>query len=117
MSLGERHERMMPMFSRVLQNDVHRWVQDFMSSLEATETEQTGSPPMLESSILAESLASDFKTADTSLVMLDYDGSLREFVDRYEDATPTDEILEILRDYGERSDVKVFITVVVTIRR
>ncbi len=109
MSLGERHERMMPMFSRVLQNDVHRWVQDFMSSLEATETEQTGSPPMLESSILAESLANDFKTADASLVMLDYDGSLREFVDRYEDATPTDEILEILRDYGERNDVKVFI--------
>ena len=109
MSLGERHERMMPMFSRVLQNDVHRWVQDFMSSLEATETEQTGSPPMLESSILAESLASDFRTADTSLVMLDYDGSLREFVDRYEDAVPTEEILDILNEYGQRDDVKVFI--------
>ena len=109
MSLGERHERMMPMFSRVLQNDVHRWVRDFMSSLEATETEQTGSPPMLESSILAESLASDFRTADTSLVMLDYDGSLREFVDRYEDAVPTEEILEILNEYGQREDVKVFI--------
>ncbi len=109
MSLGERNERMMPMHSRVIQNDVHRWVRDFMSSLEATETEQTGSPPMLESSILAESLANDFRTADASLVMLDYDGSLREFVDRYEDAMPTDEILEILRDYGERSDVKVFI--------
>ena len=109
MSLGERNERMMPMHSRVLQNDVHRWVRDFMSSLEATETEQTGSPPMLQSSVLAESLANDFRTADASLVMLDYDGSLREFVDRYEDATPTDEILDILRNYGERSDVKVFI--------
>ena len=109
MSLGERHERMMPMHSRVIQNDVHRWVRDFMSSLEATETEQTGSPPMLESSILAESLASDFRTADTSLVMLDYDGSLREFVDRYEDAVPTKEILGILHEYGQRDDVKIFI--------
>lgn len=109
MSLGERNERMMPMHSRVIQNDVHRWVRDFMSSLEETEAVQTGSPPMLQSSVLAESLANDFRTAGASLVMLDYDGSLREFVDRYEDAMPTNEILEILRDYGERSDVKVFI--------
>ena len=109
MSLGERNERMMPMHSRMLQNDVHRWVRDFMTSLEEPESVQVGVPPMLQSSVLAESLANDFRTSETSLVMLDYDGSLREFVDRYEDATPTDEILEILRDYGERRDVKVFI--------
>ena len=109
MSLGERNERMMPMHSRMLQNDVHRWVRDFMTSLEEPESVQLGVPPMLQSSVLAESLANDFRTSETSLVMLDYDGSLREFVDRYEDATPTDEILEILRDYGERRDVKVFI--------
>lgn len=109
MSLGERHERMMPMFSRVLQNDVHQWVRNFMSSLEQTETDQTGSPPMLQSSVLAESLASDFRTAGKSLVMLDYDGSLREFVDRYEDAVPTEEILAILHEYGQRDDLMVFI--------
>ncbi len=109
MSLGERNERMMPMHSRMLQNDVHRWVRDFMTSLEEPESVQVGVPPMLQSSVLAESLANDFRTSETSLVMLDYDGSLREFVDRYEDATPTDEILEILRDYGERRDVMVFI--------
>lgn len=109
MSLGERNERMMPMHSRMLQNDVHRWVRDFMTSLEEPESVQVGVPPMLQSSVLAESLANDFRTSDTSLVMLDYDGSLREFSDRYEDATPTDEIIEILRDYGNRDDVKVFI--------
>ena len=109
MSLGERNERMMPMHSRMLQNDVHRWVQDFMTSLEEPESVQLGVPPMLQSSVLAESLANDFRTSETSLVMLDYDGSLREFSERYEDATPTDEIIEILRDYGNRDDVKVFI--------
>ena len=109
MSLGERNERMMPMHSRMLQNDVHRWVRDFMTSLEEPESVQVGVPPMLQSSVLAESLANDFRTSETSLVMLDYDGSLREFSERYEDATPTDEIIEILRDYGNRDDVKVFI--------
>ena len=109
MSLGERNERMMPMHSRMLQNDVHRWVRDFMTSLEEPESVQVGVPPMLQSSVLAESLANDFRTSETSLVMLDYDGSLREFSERYEDAIPTDEIIEILRDYGNRDDVKVFI--------
>ena len=93
MSLGERNERMMPMHSRVLQNDVHRWVRDFMSSLEGTEEVRTDAPPMLTSTVLAETLANDFRASENSLVMLDYDGSLREFSDRFEDATPTAEIL------------------------
>ena len=109
MSLGERNERMMPMRSRVIQNDVHRWVRDFMMSLEDTGAVSAGVPPMLTSTVLAESLAADFKTAGSSLVMLDYDGSLREFSERYEDATPTDEILDILNSYGHREDVNVFI--------
>ena len=109
MSLGERNERMMPMHSRVLQNDVHRWVRDFMTSLESSDTVNVSSPPMLASSVLADSLATDFASARTSLLMLDYDGSLREFSERFEDAIPSDEILEILRRYGERDDVKVFI--------
>ena len=109
MSLGERNERMMPMHSRVLQNDVHRWVRDFMTSLESSDTVIVTSPPMLTSSVLADSLATDFASARTSLLMLDYDGSLREFSERFEDAIPSDEILEILRRYGERDDVKVFI--------
>ena len=109
MSLGERNERMMPMHSRVLQNDVHRWVRDFMTSLESSDTVNVTSPPMLTSTVLADSLATDFASAESSLLMLDYDGSLREFSERFEDATPTDEILKILRLYGDRDDVKVFI--------
>ena len=109
MSLGERNEHMMPMHSRVVQNDVHRWVRDFMSSLEGTQPALTGVPPMLTSTVLADSLASHFKLADSSLVMLDYDGSLREFCDRFEDATPTAEILGLLHRFGNRHDVKVFI--------
>ena len=109
MSLGERNERMMPMHSRVLQNDVHRWVRDFMSSLEGTEPVSTGVPPMLTSTVLADTLAHNFRTAESSLVMLDYDGSLREFSDRFEDATPTAEILGLLHRFGNREDVKVFI--------
>ena len=109
MSLGERNERMMPMHSRVLQNDVHLWVRDFMSSLEGTEPVLTGVPPMLTSTVLAESLSSNFRVAERSLVMLDYDGSLREFCSQFEYATPTPEILRLLHSFGNRDDVNVFI--------
>ena len=109
MSLGERNERMMPMHSRIVQNDLHRWVRDFMTSLEGTESASTGVPPMLTSTVLADSLANNFRSAESSLVMLDYDGSLREFCDRFEDATPTAEILGLLHRFGKRGDVKVFI--------
>ncbi len=109
MSLGERNERMMPMHSRIVQNDLHLWVREFMSSLEGTESGTTGVPPMLTSTVLADSLANNFRLAESSLVMLDYDGSLREFCDRFEDATPTAEILGLLHRFGRREDVKVFI--------
>ncbi len=109
MSLGERNERMMPMHSRIVQNDLHRWVRDFMSSLEGTVSTATGVPPMLTSTVLADTLANNFRSAESSLVMLDYDGSLREFCDRFEDATPTPEILGLLHRFGNREDVKVFI--------
>ena len=109
MSLGERNERMMPMHSRLLQNDVHRWVSDFMSSLDGTKSVPTGVPPMLTSTVIADTLANDFRSSESSLVMLDYDGSLREFCDRFEDATPTAEILGLLHRFGNRNDVKVFI--------
>ena len=109
MSLGERNERMMPMHSRVRQNDVHLWVRDFMTSLEGAEVAETTAPPMLTSSVLSDSLANDFSASENALVMLDYDGSLREFVDRFEDATPTPEILELLEGFGNLQDVKVFI--------
>ena len=109
MSLGERNERMMPMHSRLRQNDVHRWVSDFMSSLDGTKSVPTGVPPMLTSTVIADTLANDFRASESSLVMLDYDGSLREFCDRFEDATPTAEILGLLHRFGNRHDVKVFI--------
>ena len=41
--------------------------------------------------------------------MLDYDGSLREFTDRYEEAVPTNEILEILRQLSSLDGLSAYI--------
>ncbi len=109
MDYGERQERMRPMFHRVVQNDVHRWVERFMSSLTEPEVEEVQFPPSLQSQVLAETLAPQLATAEKALLMLDYDGSLREFTERYEDAVPTDEILEILSALGDLEGVTAYI--------
>ncbi len=109
MDFGERQERMRPMYHRVVQNDVHRWVERFMSALTEAEVEELQVPPQLQSQVLAGTLGPQLATAGKALLMLDYDGSLREFTERYEDAEPTPEILEILTSLGELDGVRTYI--------
>jgi len=109
MGFGERNERMGPMYRRVVENDVHRWVDRFMRSLDNPDREISATPPMLSSSVLAETLAGPFKSAKSPLLMLDYDGSLREFTPRYEDAAPTDDILKLMGDLSALESTEIFI--------
>ncbi|NQW19463.1 MAG: bifunctional alpha,alpha-trehalose-phosphate synthase (UDP-forming)/trehalose-phosphatase [Chloroflexi bacterium] len=109
MSFDERNERMAPMHRRVVENDVHRWVDRFIRSLGSAGAEISSTPPMLHSNVLAETLAGSFASASKPLIMLDYDGSLREFTPRYEDAKPTDEILKLLKDLGSLNGAEIYI--------
>jgi trehalose 6-phosphate synthase/phosphatase len=109
MGLGERNERMAPMHRRVVENDVHRWVDRFIRSLGTPDSQVSSTPPMLGSATLAETLAGPFASAKKPLIMLDYDGSLREFTPRYEDAVPTDEILELLGNLGAIDGAEIYI--------
>ena len=101
MTMGERNERMRPMRERVMRTDVRRWLRRFMRSLESPDESTISSPPLVMSSVLAESLSTPFTSAKHALVMLDYDGSLRELTPRYEDAVPTQEIIDLLSKLGE----------------
>ena len=109
MGFGERNERMAPMHRRVVENDVHRWVDRFIHSLGSPDDSISATPPMLSSIVLAETMSGPFVSAKKPLIMLDYDGSLREFTPRYEDAAPTDEIVGILRDLGAIKGAEIYI--------
>jgi trehalose 6-phosphate synthase/phosphatase len=97
------------MYHRVLQNDVHRWVDRFVSALTEQRTTEVMVPPQLQSQVLAETVAPHFLGAKNALIMLDYDGSLREFTERYEDAVPTPEILSLLEELGSLPHIRLFI--------
>ena len=104
----ERSERMTAMHRRVIGSNVHRWVARFMRSL-ATPMESRPEPPMTTPYALAQEAGPRFARAETALLLLDYDGTLREFEPRYEQAIPTEEILDLLRDLGSLPGVQVFI--------
>ena len=108
MDFSECSERMMPMHRRVVSNGVHRWVDRFMASLLNPIHEAADSPPLLEPEVLANTMAHHFARADTALLMLDYDGSLREFTDHYEDAIPTEKILGLLQSLSSLPGVEVY---------
>jgi trehalose 6-phosphate synthase/phosphatase len=109
MDFGERQERMRPMYQRVSLNDVHRWVERFMDSLTQPKVQEMGVPPQLQSPVLAETIGPHLARAKNALFMLDYDGSMREFTERYEDAVPTPEILSVLTDLGKLGGVCAYI--------
>ncbi|MCI0441575.1 MAG: trehalose-6-phosphate synthase, partial [Chloroflexi bacterium] len=93
MDPGERQDRVAAMRRRVLSNDVHHWAQKFMKSLTAPGSPEPATPPMLPPEVLAETIGPEFALARNSLIVLDYDGTLREFTHRYEDAAPSKKIL------------------------
>ncbi|MDI6730271.1 MAG: trehalose-phosphatase [Candidatus Altarchaeum sp.] len=52
----------------------------------------------------------DYINANKRLIFLDYDGTLVHFIDRHKNATPNDEILEILRKFSNDHKSYVIIT-------
>jgi len=108
MEPDERRDRMRSMYRRVAANDVHRWVARFMRSL-STSIESLPEPRMMTPRALGEAVGPRFARAETAVLLLDYDGTLREFEPRFEDAVPTQEILGLLGDLGSLPGVQVFI--------
>jgi len=104
----ERSERMIAMHRRVTSSNVHRWVARFMRSL-SSPTESLPEPRMTSPQALVEEVGPRFAQAETALMLLDYDGTLREFEPRHEQAVPTRGILDLLRDLGSLPGVQVFI--------
>ncbi|MBO03891.1 MAG: bifunctional alpha,alpha-trehalose-phosphate synthase (UDP-forming)/trehalose-phosphatase [Chloroflexi bacterium] len=109
MGYGERNERMSPMHRRVIENDVHRWVDRFVRSLGSPENEISATPPMVASATLAETLSGPFAAAEKPLIMLDYDGTLREFTAKHDEAEPTAEILSVVSELAALNNTDVYI--------
>jgi len=77
---------------------VQKWAADFLSVLQAPRS--LASPALPLTGGRTRQLLSDYHRAGKRLILLDYDGTLREFVDDPMAAKPTREILRLLQRLG-----------------
>jgi trehalose 6-phosphate synthase/phosphatase len=108
-ALGEELEREHPdsthMLEFVNENTSGAWAERFLTRLEATSAEAVPVSRPLE--VGRQPLATRIRTARYPLVLLDYDGTLRSYERKPEDATPSRRARLILSDLAKHAAVYV----------
>jgi trehalose 6-phosphate synthase/phosphatase len=108
MPVKEQKKRLRVMQKRLKDYDVKDWAADFMEQLNvAAETEDKSDSKLLTTD-LQKMLVKAYKRASSRLLLLDYDGVLREFVksSKAEDAEPSQKIYKIIERLSKDKDVK-----------
>lgn len=111
MKPAEQADRIQSMQRRLSQYTVKRWAADFVEQLKRTKQEQAqwGSKLMNESQKMQ--LLAAAKKAKRRVLLLDYDGTIRNFVGspNPRSAAPPQHLLELLKLLSDRSDTRVCI--------
>jgi trehalose 6-phosphate synthase/phosphatase len=103
---AERRERIDAMQVRLRKNDSGVWARRFLKDLDKVpDREQRVA--VLEMLPLAKKLASEVRMGKKLGLFLDYDGTLRDFVDVPEDAVPDAELPALLRDLAAHTGISV----------
>ena len=109
MPAAERKSRMQAMFRRVQGNDVHAWYRRYRRALDRGSPTDITLPEPSPPESLEEKLAPALRSAKRSLFLIDYDGTIREFVDDPAAASPTDETLSALEGLTSIKGARVVI--------
>ena len=95
MPAGEARARMSALRRRVALNNVEHWSRSFIGELERCANRGATTGIQSDEGWTA-ALVRDFARAESPLVVLAYDGTLRAFESRPEKALPDDELLDLL---------------------
>lgn len=106
MPLEERANRMEPMKDRVFEYNADFWASTYISDLEEKSPRRKQPIEEIEAS---RALAKDFAAAMRPACFLDYDGTLREFEDTPDAASPTEQIRALLDGLSHAPEVDVFV--------
>ncbi|MAW94870.1 MULTISPECIES: bifunctional alpha,alpha-trehalose-phosphate synthase (UDP-forming)/trehalose-phosphatase [unclassified Leeuwenhoekiella] len=94
---------------RLKRYNVEKWAEDFMHALYET----THKSDIVEAEHLQkdreDKMFEDYKKAEKRILFLDYDGTLRAFVNNPDDASPDDELIELVRKIESQENTEVVI--------
>lgn len=102
----ERKERIEAMQKRLRRRHSGPWAQSFVEDLEKVPAREQR-VAVFEMEPLAKEIANRCRQGESLGLFLDYDGTLREFVDKPEDAVPDPALPPLLRSLGATKGIKV----------
>jgi trehalose 6-phosphate synthase/phosphatase len=97
MPLIEQRSRLSYMQRRIAEYDVEKWINDFMEQLIITKKDQEGLKVNILKDNHIEKIIADFNKATKRCILLDYDGTLAPYQKLPSLATPTEELVELLK--------------------
>ncbi len=94
---------------RLKRYNVEKWAEDFMNALyETTHKSDIVEAVHMKSEQESEMLDA-YKSAQKRILFLDYDGTLRSFVNNPDDASPDEELIELVRSIQDQEHTEVVI--------
>ena len=110
MPLGERRKRVSLMQERMKRYDVVRWAEDFIDSLAMIKEMQGQFAAKKLTPEAKDELFEAYRSGETRLLLLDYDGTLIPFALEPQEARPNEELLLLLRTLTDAPGNTVVIT-------
>ncbi|MGK0186912.1 MAG: trehalose 6-phosphate synthase/phosphatase [Verrucomicrobiales bacterium] len=107
MGTEERIARTTAMGSRLVRTDAAAWANLFMSDLHKVELREKVAERSASLLDLADSMAARVRAGESVALFLDYDGTLRGFVDDPDAAVPDDELCPLLQELSKHMLVSV----------
>ena len=109
MPVKEQRQRMKAMQKRVSTYNIQKWAKDFVDQLSDKPDKNKDSKQLDKN--YSKSIIDDYKNATSRLFLLDYDGTLKDFVNTPEEAKakPDDELIRLLKKLASDKKNKVVI--------
>lgn len=92
---------------RLKRYNVEKWAKDFMKSLRATRDSRKAFKAIELTENVKKDLFDKYSAAQRRILFLDYDGTLRNFVDKPDEAMPDPELLKLITRLGEQKNTRV----------
>ena len=94
---------------RLKRYNVEKWADDFMHSLHDTTHKSDIVKAIRMRQDQEDTMFDAYKKSEKRILFLDYDGTLRGFVNNPEDASPDDELIELIRSIHSQENTEVVI--------
>lgn len=94
---------------RLRRYNVEKWADDFMTSLQDTKHKSDIVKAIQMTEKQESEMLKAYKNSEKRILFLDYDGTLRAFVNNPEDASPDEELLELVNTIQKQENTEVVI--------